>query len=107
VSETFIDAVLSGDALWVDVEDWVAGWHAGRGEGKLHEHLGMSWDEYRLWVERPEVLRLIVGARETHEPVERYIAEVDDFAIAARGLEPRDREAVVRWLRSTGRLPED
>lgn len=105
MSETFIEAVLSGDALWIDADVWVARWHAGAGLGaELHEYLGMEWNEYQLWTERPETLRVIIGAHEAHEPVERFIAEVDAPAIAARGLNPEDRQAVLDWLVATGRM---
>jgi hypothetical protein len=52
--ETFVDLVLTGRARRVDVEDHVDAWHdAPEGSPaaglELHEYLGMSWDEYRLW----------------------------------------------------------
>jgi hypothetical protein len=104
MSETFIEAVLAGDALWVDADEWVAKWHRGEGPGDLHDYLGMTWDEYRLWTEQPSSLRVIVAAHEADEPVERFLEEADELAIAARGLEPKDRDAVLTWLRKTGRI---
>jgi hypothetical protein len=103
--QRYIDDVLEGRALLCDITDYVEKWHQARDESELHEYLGLSWDEYRLWVERPESLRLIVGARELDEPVEDMLARQDDHALAARNLDPRDARTVREWLIATGRLP--
>jgi hypothetical protein len=106
MSETFIDEVLDGTAFWTDVDDWVQNWHAGRGgDQELHEYLGLSWPEYQLWVERPDALRLIIAAREHEQPLDAFVAEFDEMAVAARGLSSSDVHAVERWLKKTGRLP--
>lgn len=106
MSDTFIDEVLDGTALWTDIEDWVKDWHDDHGDGReLHEYLGMTQPEYRLWVERPEALRMIIAARESEQPVEEFIADFDELAVAARGLSNSDVHAVERWLKETGRLP--
>ncbi|HSZ70880.1 MAG TPA: hypothetical protein VK756_11025 [Solirubrobacteraceae bacterium] len=106
MSDTFIDEVLEGAALWTDVERWVGDWHAGNGEGReLREYLGMTWPEYQLWVERPAALRMIIAAREHELPVETFVADFDEMAVAARGLSSADVHLVERWLKETGRLP--
>ncbi len=41
-----------------DIHEAIAAWHDGDGdpEGKpLHEYLGMSWDEYKVWAETSEL----------------------------------------------------
>lgn len=105
MSETFMDEVLHGIALWTDIDDWVDRWHDGAGTAELHEFLGMSWDEYRLWAEQPSALRLLIAARERGEPVGRMLEEADEFSFAARGLSAKDAETVHLWLQKTGRLP--
>ncbi len=108
MSETFMSAVLSGDALWIDADDWVARWHDGDGSDiELHDFLGMTWDDYRLWTERPQALRMIIAAHERDEPVERYVAEAGELAIAARGVTANDWAVVLKWLKRTGRIPQD
>lgn len=80
MSDTFIDEVLSGTALWTDIESWVRDWHNGNGSGQeLHEYLGMTWPEYQLWVERPAALRMIIAAREHELPVEAFVADFDEW----------------------------
>jgi hypothetical protein len=105
MSKTFMDAVLSGEALWVDADDWVAEWHEHETGVELHEFLGMAFGDYALWTERPETLRSIIGAYEADEPIADYLREANELAIAARGLTEQDRRAILVWLRRTGRLP--
>lgn len=60
---TFVDKCLAGDADLNEIDDFVEAWHGGAGEGlELDEFLGMTLDEYALWVERPSALPAIVSA---------------------------------------------
>jgi len=64
---TYMEQLLCGDALLEDIEDFVEAWHDAPDDSSiaaqsLEEFLGMTWDEYRLWVERPEALRFIAAA---------------------------------------------
>lgn len=36
---------------WMD--DKVAEWHASDSDLELHEYLGLTWDEYGLWLTNP------------------------------------------------------
>lgn len=106
---TFVAACLSGAALLEDVDDWVDKWHdsagrTARGAIELDEFLGFEPDEGALWAERPESLRFIVAAHRYQRPVAELLASRDDFALAARGSNTAQAEAVLDWLRRTGRL---
>jgi hypothetical protein len=102
-----MDAVLTGDVLFTDIDDWVQRWHEAPDDPgvELHEALGMTFDEYALWVERPEALRAIITAHKTGAPLAQLAGSVHEFSLAARGLDEREREAVLSWLRDTGRIP--
>lgn len=102
---TYLDRVLGGTALLSDIDDYVERWHQGDDPEPLHEFLGLTWDEYRLWTEQPESRRLIVAARQLGEQVGDLVSRVDPHALAARGLSERDARAVRTWLEKTGRLP--
>jgi hypothetical protein len=105
-SERYIDAVLAGDALWTDIDDWIRRWHAGEGaEHELHEFLGMTWDEYCVWVEQPAILRAVIAARESGKSVAEVLDEAHEYPLAARGLSSADAHRVREWLQETGRLP--
>lgn len=106
MSERYIDQVLDGAVMWTDIDDWVQRWHEEHRADELHEFLGLTPDEYALWVEQPRALRLIIAARERRQPVLELVEQVDERAFAARGLDEKDVRVVRRWLQQTGRLPE-
>jgi hypothetical protein len=63
---TFVEAVRSGDAVLADIDDWIDAWHvAPNNSGPLHAYLGLTWEEYAAFAERPssldEILRRKVG----------------------------------------------
>ena len=60
--KTFLDLVLTGEAHQDDIDDFVDQWHEGNTSCSLAEFLGMSDDEYALWVEKPSALNLILQA---------------------------------------------
>ena len=60
--KTFLDLVLAGDARQDDIDDFVDRWHDGDASCPLAAFLGMSDDEYALWVEKPSSLSLILQA---------------------------------------------
>ncbi len=104
---TFMDALLSGEALVQDVDDWIDVWHDGPDHGvELHEFLGMSWEEYRLFVERPESLRFTLAARKTNQPVADILAGVRTAGAAARSDPGGQAEELLAWLLETGRVEQ-
>lgn len=106
MSKRYVDRVLDGSALWTDVDDYVAAWHEGDSDESLPEFLGLTQDEYALWLEQPQALRLILAAKEHEEPVEELLAEANEYALAARGLSRGDIRSVRAWLQKTGRLAD-
>lgn len=105
MSDSLIELLLRGEAFLDDIDDYVDDWHESSTSDSLAEYLGMARNEYALWVEQPDSLRLIVAAREEGQPVEEFVAAADPLAIAARGVSAAEARTVVEWLRATGRLP--
>ncbi|AXI72404.1 hypothetical protein [Streptomyces cavourensis] len=103
---TFVEDALTGVAGVEDIDSYVDAWHDGDGgDLELHEFLGMTWDEYRLWVEKPNTLRFILSAhRNGHTVNEELIKSQDELALAARAGSVDEAESVLTWLRKTGRL---
>jgi hypothetical protein len=63
----FVELCLRGEIAESEIERFVADWHEGR-SGKdlsLHEHLGMTWDEYKQWSITPSQLPAILAAHAT------------------------------------------
>lgn len=62
---SFIQECLAGKARAEEVDDWVARWHEGDGQGKeLHEFLGMSNAEYEQWMHQPLTLYKVLYERQ-------------------------------------------
>lgn len=60
-----MDRALAGKVSDPDesILDEIEIWHAGGSGMPLHMFLGMTWDEYRRWVEVPGALKGILEAR--------------------------------------------
>jgi hypothetical protein len=106
---TFVGACLSGLTFEDDVEAWVAAWHEAPEDShlaslELNQHLGMTDEEYALWVEQPTALRFIVAAHRRRRPVAELLTSLEDYALAARAESPQDARRVLRWLVTTGRV---
>ena len=103
---TYVERALHGQATLDDIDDYIDTWHRGDDPRELHEFLGMTWDEYRLWVERPVALRHILFARRHNVPVELVLEKyvLDKEPVAARARDASEARELLEWLKKTGRL---
>jgi hypothetical protein len=105
---TFVDLVLAGEVLDPEqaIEDWIERWHAAETESLVHEWLGLTREEYALYVERPQFLRAIFAARHLGIPLSKTLEVAADQAagLAARGVPSSEVPALRKWLEQTGRL---
>jgi hypothetical protein len=106
---TYMELLLGGEALPQQIDDFIDAWHdAPEGSSvssqSLEEFLGMSLDEYRLWVEHPESLRFIAAARKANQPLEVTLAARHQLALAARTSDRSEAEKLLQWLIETGRI---
>ena len=100
----FIEQVLEGDVLHTEIDDFVEQWHNGNSNQSLAEFLGLTDEEYALWVEQPEALRSILFCR-THEIELGEASEWKEaHRVAARSQGAGDAGALLDWLKKTGRL---
>jgi hypothetical protein len=102
---TFVDLCLAGEALLEEIDDFVDVWHdAPRGRA-LHEYLGMTGDEYSLWLRSPDTLPYIIKARYEGKPLTTTIMqEYENMQLAARA---GDRSKIARlqeWLKKRDAL---
>ncbi len=59
---TFIERCLLGDSSPEDIDTYIDQWHEGNSDEPLGTFLGLTPDEYRAWVERPDVLASFITA---------------------------------------------
>ena len=57
----FIEQCIKGETTVDKIDDWIDEWHdTPHLKEKLHEFLGMTWDEYIIWVVNPNTLQGII-----------------------------------------------
>jgi hypothetical protein len=91
---SFFDLYSRGDASEHEIDDFVGAWHnsGDRETLSLFEFLGLTEDEYAVWVMDARSLPLILASRlarePLHEAVARYLAKMQATA------DPLDRSAI-------------
>lgn len=107
-SQTFIDLCLLGERFIDEIDDFIDEWHNSDNKQSLSEFLGMTNEEYALWVEKPEILSYIIHARKHRVSLSDELKDIvskSNLRIAARTPEgSKDAENLIKWLQSTGRL---
>ncbi len=104
-NDTFVNLCLSGEAFANEIDDFVDAWHDGNDPRDLDDFLGMTTEEYAIWVERPETLRHILCARKHSMPLKEMITQFsEEYALAARASQ-NEAKQIVEWLKQTKRLP--
>lgn len=58
---TFIEKCLNGDVLYEDIDDYIDIWHESDSDDELFEFLGMTREEYAIWVKNPDTLPQIIA----------------------------------------------
>jgi len=76
---SFINRCLAGEATADGIDLEVEKWHTNADcqDQTLHEHLGMTWDEYKQWATRPSVLPSIISARLSGIPLAEELARAE------------------------------
>jgi len=103
---SFIDKCINGDSLLDEVDDYVDAWHDDTSDNaELYQYLGMTWQEYSLWVTNPNILGEIVDARRKGLSLEN--APPNEIqALAARASSKEEAQRVMSWLKKIGKLDE-
>ena len=60
----FIECCLAGQALAEDIYSFIDQWHESNATVGVAQYLGMTADEYALWLEKPESIRSIIFAHQ-------------------------------------------
>ena len=72
-NKKFIDAVIIGDALIDEIDDYIDVWHNEDSKLEIYEFLGMTQREYRLWVEDESFLKEIIKCHVNGSDIEDII----------------------------------
>ena len=101
-SPVFIEMAVRGDVLPDEIDDFVDFWHDSESTAELHEFLGLTWEEYSLWVSNPEYMDLIIAARRNHQPILEAVNDNlrHEERLAARSDDAGKLAALRRWIAS-------
>lgn len=96
----FIQLALEGYVLLDEIDDFVDRWHESASSVNLSEFLGMTEEEYSLWVAHPDNISIIIAARKERKSV---LEAVNDNLRHAQRLAARTDDlgklaTLKRWI---------
>jgi hypothetical protein len=98
----FVTLALTGGVLLEEIDDFVDEWHRAPNGLSLSDFLGMTSEEYALWVQQPDMLSHIIRARYKKIPLIDVIEEdYEHMRIAARLNDPAKIKRLRQWLANT------
>ena len=102
---TFVDLCLEGKILLDEIDDFIDQWHETPQRRELHDYLGMTQEEYSLWLRVPDALSYIIKARHESKPLKDIVVQ----GCRALCLDARtdDQSKIVRlqtWLKEKGEV---
>jgi hypothetical protein len=101
----FLDLCLEGKAVLDDIDDFVDQWHETPQGNELHDYLGMTKEEYSLWLRAPDALPYIIKARREVKPLKEAVAYACQNL--RRTGQSSDKSKISRlqtWLKAKGEL---
>lgn len=103
-NKKFMQACLEGDALLEEIEEYIEAWHNSDSNEEIYEYLGMTLEEYFIFLEDESMLKTLFYAREVNIPIADFLQSNTEQMLAARAATPEEAAAVKEWLARTGRL---
>jgi hypothetical protein len=101
-SSTFIDLCVEGQVLPEEINDYVDEWHESDSDESIYDYLGMSQQEYRLWVHDPDILPFIITARTQNRSIDDVVEDLHELPMAARADSPAKAKFLMKWLKKEG-----
>ena len=100
---SFIDRASTGQVLFNEIDDFVERWHRGESAEELHEYLGMTRDEYALWLGNPDALAIICAARRRRQSLTDAVNEaMPELRMAAQSGDAAKIRNMEAWLQRRG-----
>ena len=102
----FINDVINADAILDEIDDYIEKWHDSDTDCSVFEYLGMTEEEYFLWIEDNSNLKYIVRladlcylAGENELLKEEYTSK-----LVARSSSPEEAKKIYNWLKEKGMI---
>ena len=101
-NSTFIELCVEGQVLPEEIDDYVDEWHDSDSEVPIFDYLGMSQQEYRLWVHDPDILPFIITARTQNRSIDDVVEDLHELPMAARADSPAKARFLMKWFKKEG-----
>ena len=103
---SIVGRFLSGEECDLSrIDDEIDAWHEADTTIPLHEWLGLTTDEYQLFVEKLASIHIILAARHENRSLKELLDAKDAVSlIAARGVSAAEVTELSKWLKATRRL---
>lgn len=98
----FINDVINADALLDEIDDYIEKWHDSDTDCSVYEYLGMTEEEYFLWVENDFYLKYIISAHEKNININELLREEYTCKLVARSSSPEEARNIYNWLKEKG-----
>src|SRR5437868_12859853 len=96
---SFIEQCLSREAEFDDIDDFIDRWHQDPQGKPLYEFLGMTRQEYALWVDECSVLPVIVSVRAQNKNLDQILEAVGHrLPMSAKAPGPGKTRNLIDWL---------
>jgi len=101
----FIDLCVEGKVPLDDIDDFVDQWHEIPAGMELCDYLGMTQEEYSLWLRVPDALPYIIKARQEAKPLTDIVLKgCRDLRLASQSNGKLKFERLRKWLKAKGEL---
>lgn len=97
---TFISRAVRGEVMPDEIDDYIDYWHDMDNSEELHDFLGLTFEEYSLFVAHPDNINIIITARLRHQPLLEAVNDNlrHDERVAARSDDASKLAAIKRWI---------
>jgi hypothetical protein len=96
---SFLSLALTGEALANQIDDYIDQWHDDPRGLPLHDYLGMTGEEYGLWLDSPDFLPLIIAGRKLHKPLDAIATDtLQTMRLAGSPDDARKLQLLQAWL---------
>lgn len=103
--QVFFQLYLAGKALPDDIHDFIDKWRSIYSNANdneivpLHDFLGLTWEEYEVWIHDENALKSFATARETNKSLRAVLRDrYQNTTIAARAEDSSKLAALRKWL---------
>lgn len=100
--ENFVNLCARGELLLDDIDDVIDRWHDSDSDDEIYEYLGMTKQEYRMWVHDPDILPFVITARTQGRSIDEVMGDIHDLPMAARADSPAKAKFLMKWLKESG-----